>query len=953
MSVVGQGAALDVAAIRATRARKSPGRRQAQARSGGLVEPVSGGFDHLCVAAVAVRESPEYGYLLFAKMLEQTLEPYKHLRPVQEALALGFTPLLRTEAGERVRRELGAQVLYPSGSTRKMFGVRFTIADMQFQYGLTSGARPGLLGDNDWADALCDLIDQSRPKELLTGPASRLARLTPLFSKLQKHLQQARTIVRTVEVPGGMDLNDPGGRAQWQALANAAESDYLATLNRLLTGVVYELKNNRYPRASGSLFPGYRTVGGKGPDRNTVRPSTDPDQMALVRRFIEMCAGPATEAEIAHELAAMGMHARSHALSKKGPLLVNEVDNPVGLVRTLFSALPLYLDGTFLFQHEMPLPNIDTFHGYAIHRVSPQDRGYFQHELDFGLPPGGWHDRELILAAIGRRLAPSKDGPPPTTKKKVKPLAGLVRWSAQGLEYHLLAKDAESYELRRRSAPPTPASPFERRVPFGDNDGDLVGRFSALMLHQAVAKLLLLLAGPLPSELRCPAAPSTKPGSLSVLEAQFEEATVRLDAARREVTSARNDGEADAYRALAREAADEAEKVRRNILTARATDRPLPGTTMDADRIAALIRILQELPGSADISVLTALRSVVADVRITSAEPSRPLAVLEMNVELRTNTGAIRTGRLRTPVLNRAVGGTPGGDLRREGFERRNRQVLQALLLEDGTELERRELWRLERFTGRSYMRRMAIVLEPLAGIAITSALVDCPILDVRRAALRPFLHHDLPLSDGFADVLEREIQAVYTRRGFSWTKGWCPGGMARLRQVLQFIDQYQTDPEVGVSLQTLARQLQMDETMIYRMAHAGPAPYGRQDPSPAPWYPMIEVVSAPGATGRLRAHARIRQCPHCAQRSLLQPLRVPEVAGYLLCANCRRAELSEVVYPDEFFLPWDGPQSLARREPSGSTQNRAWFSEGGRIIVGTTLCEVVVPSMHAPRRAN
>jgi hypothetical protein len=252
---VGEGAALDVGAIRATRARKSPGRRKAQARSGGLVETVSGGFGHLCAAAVAVRESPEYGYLLFEKMLEQTLEPYKHLGPVQEALALGVTPLLRTEEGERVRRELGAQILYPSGAMRKMFGVRFPLGDMKFQYGLTSGARPGLLGDNDWADSLCGMLDECRPAELLTGPASRLARLTPLFGKLQKHLQQARTLVRTVEVPGGMDLNDPGGRAQWQALAMAAESDYLATLTRLMTGVVYELKNNRYPPGSRGPVP--------------------------------------------------------------------------------------------------------------------------------------------------------------------------------------------------------------------------------------------------------------------------------------------------------------------------------------------------------------------------------------------------------------------------------------------------------------------------------------------------------------------------------------------------------------------------------------------------------------------------------------------------------------------------------------------------------------------------
>lgn len=74
--------------------------------------------------------------------------------------------------------------------------------------------------------------------------------------------------------------------------------------------------------------------------------------------------------------------------------------------------------------------------------------------------------------------------------------------------------------------------------------------------------------------------------------------------------------------------------------------------------------------------------------------------------------------------------------------------------------------------------------------------------------------------------------------------------------------------------------------------------------------------------SGRVSTHLRVRRCGHCHQRTLLQPLRVPEVAGYLLCVNpeCRRAMHSSQQHPDEFFQEWDGPQSIVHREADAGT---------------------------------
>ena len=257
----------------------------------------------------------------------------------------------------------------------------------------------------------------------------------------------------------------------------------------------------------------------------------------------------------------------------------------------------------------------------------------------------------------------------------------------------------------------------------------------------------------------------------------------------------------------------------------RAEPRPLPGATPDADHVAALIHILEDLEGSADNAVLRALRSIVRVARINGAERSLPMAELELTLQLRTDTGSLLVAPLRTRVLNRAVGGVPGGDMRQAGFKQRNQRVLQPLLLEAAPEDERRDLWELEGFTGRSYTRRMMEVLTPLLGVLIASALIDCPILDVRRAALRPYLDHDLPVSRAFNEELEREVQAIYRPKGFSWTWGWCPGGMARERQVLAFIHRYADDPNIGLPLRDIVSGLQINETSLYRMLHEGAAP--------------------------------------------------------------------------------------------------------------------------------
>ncbi|MEX0428623.1 hypothetical protein AB3X52_13410 [Nocardioides sp. DS6] len=215
-------------AARAQRLQNTSGRRRARRRNPAASGSPASAAIHGAACGFAARESPEYGHLLLAKMIQQTLEPHKHLPQVARALDLGVTPILDNEEGRRVRAELGAQLLYFSDRPRKYFGVRFVIDGIPFQYGLLSGAKSNAVnGDNNWVDSIIDMVETYTPAELCIGPASRLARLKRFFSKLEHHLAQTRTLVRTAEIPSGLDLAFPvgppgGGMRGWPAANDVA-----------------------------------------------------------------------------------------------------------------------------------------------------------------------------------------------------------------------------------------------------------------------------------------------------------------------------------------------------------------------------------------------------------------------------------------------------------------------------------------------------------------------------------------------------------------------------------------------------------------------------------------------------------------------------------------------------------------------------------------------------------
>lgn len=260
-----------------------------------------------------------------------------------------------------------------------------------------------------------------------------------------------------------------------------------------------------------------------------------------------------------------------------------------------------------------------------------------------------------------------------------------------------------------------------------------------------------------------------------------------------------------------------------------------------------------------------------------------------------------------------------------------------------------------EDFDSRAYVRRMAAALEDLLPTSeAVSAIIDCPILDVRRAAIGPLLGLDLP--NDLPDELADEIRRIYTGQKFWWPRSWCTGGMIKRRQLLSLIDTYAADPDQGLDFRTLTNSLPISYATIYGYLHdKGASSYHAKKTTPV--HRCVEDVGGWLSKPRTR-HAphpvSVLACPHCNQRKLTQPLKVPEVPGQLLCTTCRRDWKTGWRYPDEYFLPWEGPQTLPKdSRPKPTNGGRYAPTRSGRIIVGSDIYDEPTPSLHVPQRQS
>jgi hypothetical protein len=851
-----------------------------------------------------IRESAEYELALFQTMLEQTLEPHVHLPEVAQVLALGADLMATGVAGDRARASVRAKEILVPGKRRR-FAVFVQIGRIGFLMGLTSAGKANGIDDdlNLWVSTLAEHVTNLRPEKLIVGPFSRAVRNQDFAGRLATPLRRFGTQVYCAEYPSGFRLNEAAGDQIWTMLCTFAHQEWLGIVSRLLTGTLFVLKNNCFPRNPMSLPLGYRIAADSLPKRPRVEP--DPEARELVRAMITMAASDMSLLEIADELSSLGVRTRAGRLNEEGvqPLL-RDVADPESAVMRLLGHLPTYLSGLYLFTHANPLPGRTVFHGVPVHRDHPGDDGEFRVELDFGLPELGWHDPGVIQAAIRRRLLSETRGGARTRSGERKPLAGITRWSDDEYEYTLDSSDP-AYALRRRALVDT-VDALGRAIGWTKTCGERIASVPSRDLHGAVARALRQLA----RQTSHTNAPCLHDDEVIDEEHLMEEAAEHERTAkslRSLAAQSTTEAEQLAYQEDAREHHGAATAIYGRVSARRERLRLAHASSVAADlgRLEAVAELLERHPGKAPVAVNLAVQQVIQQLRLSPNRDS-PTVTVDVWATVATDHGPIVLGPARQVVRNTGQKRRTHADAPMSVASRKTKAHL---AISPST----RELYAPG--TSSRSIRRLTLPMacEVLPTKEAASAILDCPLDDVRAAVLGP--------ETGCAEVPDHldpdfvtDLRATYYDPGFARSnRSWASRDASPQRSLLVWMSRYAAD-EDGVEWELLRSSVSIDEPRLYSMLDTDPKRY-----------PAIRLGSAallepttpwPRRQRMPRGSKRVRlpQCPHCGQRSLLQALRVAELPDGVLCTNCRRAPSSPFPYPEGYLLPWVGPQQGTRR---------------------------------------
>lgn len=832
-----------------------------------------------------VRESAEYEWMLLRKMLEQTLRPYENFPEVALLLAEGPGLLLNNADGDRARGALSGERLdvRPGG---KIYAARANVGRFHLLIGLTSAGKATGSGgvDNLWAQQLARAVREVRPQKLVSGPFSRMVRNQDFAGPVHRELRTTGTLICPAEHREGFTVNDQAGNMFWTMLVAMSNSDWIATLTRLQTGLIFELRAGRYPRSGRMLPPGYRRID-DGVRRGHVVPV--PEEADAVKALIRLAASDRSLAEIAVELDALGLRGRRPG---SAPTLTS-LDGPEAAVQRLFAHLPTYLDGNYLQRQANTIPGIVEFHGETVHRHAPDDPGYFEFILNFGVPEGGWAPRAEIEAAIARRFRSQPRNATTTASSDRAALVGLGRWSDSTHEYRLRSDEA-TYELRRRPIPVGSGGAMRQGRWKSAGETELVGRFRVTDLHHLVAEVIRnVLDQPQPTVLPGP----HDPGLAHVSEwSEQASALTRKAATSRDLAiNANSADERNRYAEKAKQFESEAVKLRSAVAAQQSSHDLAAASSMSADthRLAVTAQLIDSSRGPVTSAVNLAAAQAIADLRF-DAVAGVPTARVHIKVRVATTAGQLVLGPFIRDIRN-----TSRGAARPDHVSERDLAVANELLRASAT--ERKALMVREGANERGIRRRVTRVLRTLIPTkSAVAVLLDHPVEQVRLA----IIDDECQLPADFAT----ELRAIYLDPDFNWTTNWCRGDPSDFRRALAWIARYHPSDD-GVAVDELREVTGLKEVHLYAMLNTDPSRYLRERPSTAPllestipWRPHAKMDSD-------ARRVRLPRCPHCDKRTLSQVLFIPELPDGRLCTQCLRAPSVAWQFPDEYLLPWVG----------------------------------------------
>jgi hypothetical protein len=384
---------------------------------------------------VAVRESSVGDHVLMEGCQQHTLSYCTSVPGCARALGLGLDPLLRPEL---VPNDVPVIELHHRGTK----AVLFVVDGTGFLYSEASAAAVDAKGDNHWTSILVAVLERWRPRRLHVVSLSRLVRSFELCGLVQSAASRHVDVV----IAGGRSITMRGegqetGQLMWSVFAMLSASERNLIIQRLSAGVVAMYRRGEWVRGKGSQPIGYPY------DPTTKNLVLDSDCKRLVELAWILCADEKlTDTQIVMRLGDAGITTPG-LLRRHGPsATVADLTSARNFIDHMLRYADLYRTGRHIQRLMNPFPGAT--HLSTLPVLEPTDKyqhGYVEFVYDWGMPPGGWVDEEIIHAALKARARGDKQGS--RLYGEVGPLNGFT-WVSGGFEYMVFSGDSETYEIR-------------------------------------------------------------------------------------------------------------------------------------------------------------------------------------------------------------------------------------------------------------------------------------------------------------------------------------------------------------------------------------------------------------------------------------------------------------------------------------------------------------------------
>lgn len=749
---------------------------------------------------------------------------------------------------------------------------------------------------------------------------------------------------------------------QYTILCRQAEDDLKAILSRLLAGRIYAVRRNAWERGHGGLL-GW-TV---NDDDEIILGSGEVQEQARIALRMSAEAWDSiksgsdkkdviTPQEILAAMSAAGATKRGgQRRGRTGrPRSEESLDTVAQPTRTLLTILrdaSTYETGILRRRHQLPATGMTSSdaHGMTIYRNNPEDpyeKGFIVFEWTFPLPEKPFADSATIAKALEyrRHLLESKRSYP--EQPQAWPFSSLFTADHEGTHYR----------LRHMSG----AYAWREWDDVNYDNMHPVGNFDVRATTEALVNSLLGRLeddGLTPSELgMCVtrSKPLDRDGQLKL--AKLEQAlSAKEDELNTMISISKMAKTARAKLRFAEQVdvvSDEIVELEEAIAEARSetiTEEVGP-PELEIGTLSDLLSVTLDTAGdSVDPVIAKAWARVIIDGRVDDCwDDASPWGTFSYRARLETSHGTILTDLITFSVGNTSYGKRGGSP----AVPRRLRRVLDMRMTE-GWEIEElaAKMARPNRPRGRGIVTP-ASLFGDLASLAtealgctrqLASALVDHPIESTRAAVWAMATGSPMPLFDGMsADERDRHLEALwdaYLDPKATWpTFSAFLGGEAHRRECARWVFTHSAaDPAMGAPYTRLRQAMGWKDGLscIYNITlpvtpKGDPQSVllekwtttGRNDWGRGTIYVDTpdgrrQVPEVPDEEKRLR----IRKCPHCQTRTLLQPIPCPEGGcDPVLCVTCLRTpEDPSHRFPAEYLLAFEGPwgrDSTAKQKP-------------------------------------